>query len=127
MLESQLSYLPILVVLATALGMGLVILFLNRILGPIRPSAVKQSTFECGVDPIGSPRQRFAVKFYLVAIFFIVFDIEAVFMYPWATQFREMIVMPGIGWSTFTEMFVFVGILAAGLAYVWRRGALDWE
>lgn len=127
MLASQFGYVSILVVLAVVTVMGIGILVINRFLGPRRSSAVKSAPFECGADPIGDSRHRFSVKFYLIAIFFIVFDIESVFMYPWASMFREMVAEPLIGWSTFGEMFVFIGILAAGLAYVWRRGALDWE
>ena len=127
MLASQAGYISILVVLTIVLVMGLAIMAINHLVGPRRTSAVKSAPFECGSDPIGDSRTRFSVKFYLIAIFFIVFDIESVFMYPWASLFREMVAEPLIGWSTFGEMFVFIGILAAGLAYVWRRGALDWE
>lgn len=127
MVGNQLQYLPIVVVLALITGLGVIILLLNRFIGPRIINDIKSSTFECGSDPIGSARQRFNVKFYLVAIFFIVFDIEAVFMYPWAGLFREMIIEPGVGWTTFAEMFIFVGILASGLVYVWRRGALEWD
>jgi NADH-quinone oxidoreductase subunit A len=121
------GYISILTVLAVVALLGVAILVLNRLIGPRRTSAVKQGAFECGSDPIGSARQRFSVKFYLVAIFFIVFDIESVFMYPWAALFRDLIVEPGVGLLTLGEMFLFVGVLGAGLAYVWRRGALDWE
>ena len=127
MLHSQAGYLQILIVIAVVTVMGIGILVVNRLLGPRRTNAVKSAAFECGSDPIGSARQRFSVKFYLIAIFFIVFDIESVFMYPWAALFRELVVEPGVGWVTVGEMFVFVGILGAGLAYVWRRGALDWD
>lgn len=127
MLSTQLGYISILTVLAVVAVMGAAILVLNWLIGPKRKSPVKQAAFECGSDPIGSPRQRFSVKFYLVAIFFIVFDIESVFLYPWAGMFRDLLVEPGIGLLTLAEMFIFVGILGAGLAYVWRRGALDWE
>lgn len=127
MLPSQTGYIAILVVLAIVTVLGIAILVLNRLIGPRKINAVKSAAFECGSDPIGSARTRFSVKFYLIAIFFIVFDIESVFMYPWASLFRELIVEPGVGWSTLAEMFIFVGILGAGLAYVWRRGALDWE
>lgn len=127
-MESSLTqYLPVFVLLLVATGLAAGMLIANYFLGPKIRSEVKNATFECGSDPIGSARQRFNVKFYLVAIFFIVFDIEAVFMYPWAGLFREMVIEPGVGWMTFAEMFFFVGILAVGLAYVWRRGALDWE
>lgn len=127
MLASQFGYISILVVLTVVTVMGIGILAINHLVGPRRTNAVKSAAFECGSDPIGSSRTRFSVKFYLIAIFFIIFDIESVFMYPWASLFREMVAEPLIGWSTFGEMFVFIGILAAGLAYVWRRGALDWE
>ena len=127
MLASQYGYISILVMLVVVAVMGVGILVINRLVGPRRTSAVKSAPFECGSDPIGDSRHRFSVKFYLVAIFFIVFDIESVFMYPWASLFRDMVAEPLIGWSTFGEMFVFIGILGAGLAYVWRRGALDWE
>ncbi len=127
MAASQMQYLPVILLLCVAVCMAFGMLALNFFLGPRVRGEVKNSTFECGSDPIGSSRQRFNVKFYLVAIFFIVFDIEAVFMYPWAGLFREMVVEPGVGWLVVAEMFVFVGILGAGLAYVWRRGALDWE
>ncbi len=127
MIGSQLQYLPVIVILALVTVVGVAILLINRALGPRVSTPVKDAAFECGSDPIGSARQRFNVKFYLVAIFFIVFDIEAVFMYPWASLYREMIVEPGVGWLTMAEMFIFVGILSAGLVYVWRRGALEWE
>ncbi len=127
MLTSQYGYISIVIMLVIIVVMGIAILLINHLVGPRRTSAVKQATFECGSDPVGDSRHRFSVKFYLIAIFFIVFDIESVFMYPWASLFREMVAEPLIGWSTFGEMFVFIGILGAGLAYVWRRGALDWE
>ncbi len=127
MLSTQLGYVSILTVLIVVAIMGAAILVLNSLIGPKRPSPVKQSSFECGSDPISSARQRFNVKFYLVAIFFIVFDIESVFLYPWAGMFRDLLVEPGVGLMTLVEMFIFIGILGGGLAYVWRRGALDWE
>ena len=127
MAASQMQYLPILLLLAVAVCTAGGMLALNRFLGPRVSNPIKDAPFECGSDPIGGSRQRFNVKFYLVAIFFIVFDIEVVFMYPWAGLFREMLVEPGVGWLVFGEMFVFVGILGTGLAYIWRRGALDWE
>lgn len=127
MLESQLGYISLATIIVLVSVMGAVILNLNHLIGPRRTNPVKSAAFECGSELIGSARSRFSVKFYLVAIFFIVFDIESVFMYPWASLFRDMLADGGLGLATFGEMFVFVGILAAGLAYVWRRGALDWE
>jgi len=127
MLESQLDYVPLLVAGGLVCGLGAAMIFLNWILGPKRKTAIKQAAFECGSEPITDARHRFGVKFYLIAIFFIVFDIEAVFMYPWAVVYRDLVVKPLVGWLVFGEMFAFVAVLAMGLVYVWRRGALEWE
>jgi NADH-quinone oxidoreductase subunit A len=116
-------YLPLLVVLVIAGGLALIISQISGILGP-RPklSQVKETPFECGSAPSpGSARQRFAVKFYVIALLFIVFDVEAVFLYPWAVQFRSL------GWFGYVEMLVFAVTLVVALIYVWRKGALDWE
>jgi NADH-quinone oxidoreductase subunit A len=115
-------YLPMLVVLLVAGGMGTLVSFMSALLGPKRPSEIKSTIFEAGSEPSpGTARQRFAVKFYVVALLFIVFDIETVFLYPWAVNFK------GLGWFGYVEMFVFAVTLAIGLAYVWKKGALDWE
>jgi NADH-quinone oxidoreductase subunit A len=99
-----------------------ILLFMSRILGRRRGSTVKYEIFETGNPPIGSLRgTRFPVKFYLTAILFIVFDIEVIFMYPWAVAYRQL------GWSGLAEMAVFMGVLAVGLAYSWRVGALEWN
>lgn len=100
-----------------------VMISLNRILGPRpgRGSAVKGETFECGNPPTGQAWSRFAVKFYMVAILFIVFDVEVVFMYPWAVLYRDL------GLFGFVEMTTFVAVLGVGFFYVWRKGALDWR
>lgn len=94
---------------------------LNRILGPIAGGEVKSETFECGNPPSGSAWGRFSVKFYMPAILFIVFDLEVVFLYPWAVTFREL------GLFGLVEMVVFVSILGLGLLYAWRKGALEWD
>ena len=91
------------------------------VLGPRRPSQVKSSPFECGSDPIGSARERFGVKFYMIALLFIVFDVEAVFVYPWAVLLKEL------GWPGYVAMAFFAFTLLIGLAYVWKKGALDME
>ena len=96
-------------------------MIISRLLGENRRTAVKDQVFECGNPPTGPARSRFSVRFYLVAILFIVFDVEVVFMYPWARIFRSLGV-PGL-----VEMSVFIGVLALGLAYVWKRGALAWD
>ena len=114
-------YVAILVSLALAVVVAGVLLGPGALLRPSRPSSVKDEPFECGNPASGSAWGRFSVKFYLTAILFIVFDIEVVFMYPWAVAYRSL------GWFGLAEMAVFVGILAVGLAYVWRVGALDWD
>jgi NADH-quinone oxidoreductase subunit A len=115
-----LSYLPILILVLLAAGFALATLGLSSVLGPRRPSRAKLSTYECGIDPVGSARERFSVKFYLVAMLFIVFDIEIVFLYPWA------VILNGLGLFGLVEMFFFLGILLIGLLYVWKKGGLEW-
>ena len=118
------SYLPLVLAIgagvAVALGMLGVTIGLNRWLGPRKPSAIKMAPFDCGSDPIGSPRVRFSVKFYEVAILFLVFDIEAAFLYPWAVVARDL------GWFGVAAAAVFVGTLVVALIYVWKQRALDW-
>ena len=115
------AYFPLALVFGLAVVLALVLVGLASVLGPRRPSSVKLSPFECGSDPIGDARQRFGVRFYVIALLFVVFDIEAVFIYPWAVQVKEL------GWTGYATMAVFAGTLVAGLAYVWKKGALDWE
>jgi NADH-quinone oxidoreductase subunit A len=116
-----LDYLPIAIYLIVAVGFGAVVVFFSTILGPRNPGRVKLETYECGMEPIGPNRIRFAVKFYIIAMLFIVFDIEAVFLFPWAVVFKDL------GLFGFIEMAIFILILFAGLAYVWRKGALEWD
>lgn len=122
-------YLPIAVVLALAGGMAAVIPVLAGILGPKSLTTTKSEAFEGGNAPMGSARQRFAVKFYVVALLFIVFDIEAVFLYPWAVVLAPDPVTnaPGLGWPGLVTMGIFVATLIAGLVYVWKKGVLDWS
>ncbi len=102
-------------------GFLLTMLFFASKLGPKNKTATKQLPFECGSVSVGSVReQRFNVKFYLVAMLFILFDVEVIFMYPWAVQ------LEALGWSGFFAMMSFMGVLGFGLLYVWRRGVLDW-
>ncbi len=116
------DYTPVvLTFLFTAVIVG-VMVSLNRLVGPRRTSPVKSEAFECGNESSGNVwGARFAVKFYLVAILFIVFDVEVVFMYPWAVIFREL------GVFGFVEMLVFISILVVGYAYAWKKGALEWR
>lgn len=99
---------------------------LSSLLGPKKPSASKGSTYECGITPTGNSRERFSVKFFLVAILFILFDVEVVFLFPWAILYRDFIAQ-GMGLVMLVEMAIFMVILILGLAYVWRKGALDWR
>ncbi len=115
-----LSYLPIFILVIVAAGFALTLLLLSSVLGPRRPSKEKLSTYECGIDPIGSARERFPVKFYLVAMLFIIFDIEIVFLYPWA------VVLGNLKLFGLVEMVFFLGILLIGLLYVWKKGGLEW-
>ena len=117
----QSEYLPLLVLFAVIGGMVAVMGTLSTILGPHRYRPAKHDLFECGSRPVGSSRQRFSIKFYLVALLFLLFDIEAVFLFPWAVLYREL------GVFGLVEMGVFLAMLGAGLVYVYRSGALDWE
>lgn len=115
------GYLPMALVFLLAGGLAFVIPLLASKLGPKSVNPIKSETFECGNPTIGGARQRFAVKFYVVALLFIVFDIEAVFLYPWAVNFKQL------GWFGYATMSVFAITLVVALAYVWRKGALEWE
>ncbi|HET9554112.1 MAG TPA: NADH-quinone oxidoreductase subunit A [Anaeromyxobacteraceae bacterium] len=121
MLTPLQTYFPIGVVLFVAVAQGLLLLTLANVLGPRRPSLVKSAPFECGSLPVGSARERFGVKFYVVALLFIVFDIEAIFLFPWAVLFTEL------GWAGYVEMGAFVFTLVLGLVYVWKKGVIDWN
>jgi len=118
------DYLPVLFLLAIASGFGAVNLIATHLFGPKNPNRVKLSPYESGVPPVGDARLRFSVKFYLVAMLFIIFDIEVVFLYPWAVVFKDLLAQ---GTFIFTEMVVFLGVLILGLAYVWRNGGLEWD
>ena len=115
------QYFPVLVALVVGGAVVLGMAFASTLLGPKRRGPHKDDPFECGNPPSGSARDRFSVKFYLVAILFLVFDVEVVFLYPWAVVFREL------GFLGFMEMLFFVMVLAVALVYVWRRGALEWD
>lgn len=129
------TYSPILVAILFATGFGLVFLALAMFMGPKHETAEKLAPFECGSEPIGSPRVRFSVKFYQVAILFLVFDIESAFLYPWAVLYRKLscsgalydnVCSSGITFFGFAEMAVFLAILVVALAYVWRKKAIGW-
>ena len=117
----MLGYGSVLVLIALAGTVAFIFVLLSRFVGPRNVNPAKTSTYECGVEPIGSARQRFSVKFYIVAMLFILFDIEVAFLYPWAVLFREL------GVFGLVEMALFVIVLLVGLMYAWRKGALEWE
>lgn len=118
------SYIPVLVLGIVAVGLAAVMTTLSWLLGPRRPTPQKLAPYECGVTPIGSARERFPIKFYLIAMLFIVFDIETVFLYPWAVTYRNS---GGMMLFNLAEMFVFMVILFVGYIYVWRKGAFEWD
>lgn len=115
------SYLPLLVIFLASLFIGLVIIVLSDLLSWKNPSPVKLMPYECGMDPMGSARRRFSVRFFIMGMLFIVFDIELIFLFPWAKIFDKL------QFFGFIEMLVFVLVLLVGLAYVWKKGALEWE
>jgi NADH-quinone oxidoreductase subunit A len=133
----SLAYLPVLMLLGFVVTNGLLIVVLSALLKRSRPTPVKQTPYESGIPVLGDARERFSIKFYLVAILFIVFDIETVFMIPWGVYYKQLScnepllnnICP-VGQVSFFglgEMLVFMAILLVGLAYVWKKGALQWD
>ena len=115
------AYLPILVLVIIAVCFGMGSLIFSTLIGQKKPSKVKLAPYECGCEPVGTARERFSIKFYLIAMLFILFDIEAVFLYPWSVIFKRL------GMFGLMEMGVFIAILFVGYVYVWKKGALEWE
>jgi NADH-quinone oxidoreductase subunit A len=113
-------YLPLLMHFVLAGGLAGAIVLLSWLIGYRKPTRAKLSPYECGMTPVGDARGRFSVKFYLVAMLFILFDVEAVFLYPWAIILRELKMFG------FLEMLVYVGIVLVGFFYIWKKGVLDW-
>ena len=114
------SYAPILVHFLAACGLSAALILISYLVGERKPSKVKLSPYECGMEPIGDAREPVAVKFYLVAILFILFDVEAMFLIAWAVVYRDL------GMYGFTVMFVFLVLFLIGFVYEWKKGALDW-
>lgn len=117
----MIQYLPILLFLLVAIAFAGGTLLASALIVPTRTNAIKNSSYECGVEPVGNARGRFSVKFYLVAVLFILFDIEAVFLYPWAASYRQL------GLYGLVEMLLFILILFAGYVYLLKKRALEWE
>lgn len=115
------QYLPVLLFILVGVGVGVVPQVLGRLLGPVRPDAEKNSPYECGFEAFEDARMKFDVRYYLVAILFILFDLEIAFLFPWAVSLKE------IGAVGFWSVMVFLGILVVGFIYEWKKGALDWE
>ena len=120
------DYLPLLILMVVAVLLAGALVGMSWILGPKKPSAAKLAPYECGVTPVGSARERFPVKFYLIAMLFIIFDIETVFLYPWAVTFTHWH-SNALQLFSFFEMIVFIVILFVGYIYVWKKGAFEWE
>jgi NADH-quinone oxidoreductase subunit A len=115
------EYLPVLLFMVVAIGFGASLLVLGWLLGPKRPDVEKLSPYECGFEAFEDARMKFDVRYYLVAILFIIFDLEIAFLFPWAVVYRE------IGLTAILAMTVFLGILVVGFIYEWKKGALEWE
>ena len=115
------NYFPVLLFIVVALAMGVAPLLLGRLLGPHRPDAAKNSPYECGFEAFEDARMKFDVRYYLVAILFILFDLEIAFLFPWAMVLKE------IGLFGFISMMIFLAILVVGFVYEWMKGALEWE
>src|SRR5882762_3424752 len=119
--QSFIEYFPIVLMFIVAMGFVVLTMVLTHWLGPRRNTQTKLEAFECGIESKGNARIPFSIKYFLVAILFVLFDVEVIFMYPWAVQFREL------GRTGFIEMIVFIGFLLVGFFYIIKRGALKWE
>ena len=115
------QYLPVLLFILVGIGVGVVPQVLGRLLGPVRPDAEKNSPYECGFEAFEDARMKFDVRYYLVAILFILFDLEIAFLFPWAVALKD------VGAVGFWSVMIFLGILVVGFVYEWKKGALDWE
>ena len=121
------NYLPIAIQLFFAIGLVITIMLLTHYLGPKRKSAEKLQNFESGIEIHGNARQPMAIKYFLVAILFVLFDVEVIFFYPYAVNFREFAKEPAMGWHTFFAVILFVLTFLAGFVYILKKGALKWE
>ena len=115
------EYISLLLLFIVAFVLGITLPTITMLLGPSRPKPLKQMAYESGMDPIGDAHDRFSIKFYLIAMIFIIFDVEIIFMYPWAAQFKEL------GTFAFVEMLVFIVILFVGYIYLYKKGGFEWE
>ncbi|MBK1679341.1 NADH-quinone oxidoreductase subunit A [Rhodocyclus tenuis] len=121
------NYFPVFVFIAVGAVVGGLPMLLGWFLSPSRPDSEKLSPYECGFEAFEDARMKFDVRFYLIAILFIIFDLEIAFLFPWATIFKEIVETESIKWFGFVEMMVFIAILVVGFVYAWAKGALEWE
>jgi NADH-quinone oxidoreductase subunit A len=121
------NYFPILVFILVGVAIGVLPILLGWLIAPNRPDSEKLSPYECGFEAFEDARMKFDVRYYLIAIIFILFDLEIAFLFPWATIFKEIVETPAIKLFGFVEMVVFVAILVVGYVYAWAKGALEWE
>jgi len=119
------EYLPILIFVGIAIAFGTFVVVASYLVGQHKPSPTKMAPYECGVTTVGTSRRRIPIRYYVVAMLFLLFDIEIFFLYPWAVVFRDFKAIFGI--FIFLEMLVFVGVLIMAYIYIWRKGALEWE
>ena len=120
------NYFPILVFILIGMVFGITPVILGRVVAPNRPDAEKLSPYECGFEAFEDARMKFDVRYYLIAILFILFDLEVAFLVPWATIFGEIVRTDSVKWFGFIEMLVFISILVVGYVYAWVKGGLDW-
>ena len=121
------QYIPLLLQVLVAFGLGLGMAFGSYFIGRHRNTQTKLATYECGIEAVGDARGRFSVRFYMVAMLFILFDVEVVFMMPWAVIYRQLPVITGSRFFGFWEMIVYLGFVAVGLFYIVKKGILDWS
>lgn len=121
------GYVPLLIHILVAMALAGLLVLLSSAVGHRRPSRVKAQAYECGMTPTGDAREPFSVKFYLVAMVFILFDVEAIFLYPWALIYKDFMGDPGLRMFGFMEMLLFILIVLVGYIYLWKKGALDWN
>ncbi len=114
------SFTPVLIFFLGGVGMVFAALVVSRLLAPHRPNPLKNTTYECGEEPVGSPWLRFNTRFYVIVLIFLIFDVEVLFLFPWAVNLREL------GLFAWVDMAIFIAILMVGLAYVWGKGDLEW-
>lgn len=119
------QYIPIFIVFVVAVGFAVVTVFSSEIIGPKRPNKVKLSTYESGMTPVGTTKERISVKYYLVAMLFIIFDLEVIFVYPWAVEFRKL--LGELGPSVFIAMLIFLIVLELGYLYAYKKGGFKWD